>query len=584
MNFIIDEKQKIISCSEDFPEGLEPISFFDSERLTLGEEKNKDEQKYQTEINGKKYDVKVKRIDSDNILLHYNITTGKEHFYENIYKEAIQAIATHKMVYDKKGRPVDYIFCDLNEEFKRQTGLGREIIGKRILEILPDTEEFWIKKYGDVVKTGRSDRFQHFSQALDKWFDVYVFKNQDHLFTTIFRDITEEKKLSDDLLYTKEFLTNIISSMPSMLIGIGADGKINEWNKRAAGLTGISHRQAVGKDISEVLRYEFIANALERCEEKRKVVKLDKVKGLIYGRESLIFEVLIYKLEDRIKDGYVLILRDITESIHLQEMMIQNEKMISVGGLAAGMAHEINNPISGILQGVQNIKRRLSPDNSKNLKSAERFGIDLFELTEFLEDRKVDVFLDGIEEAGFRAANIISNMLQFSRKTGGERKRIRIKDLVERVYQLACNEFDLSKKVDFRKITVDLSKVNDDLHIHCVDTEIEQVLLNLIINSAHAVFRHRPENGKINFITKRKDDKILIEVEDNGPGIDESLRSRIFEPFFTTKDPGEGTGLGLSVAYFIVKEHHGGEIYVSSRPDEGTRFTIMLPGGRKDDR
>jgi len=372
--------------------------------------------------------------------------------------------------------------------------------------------------------------------------------------------------------------------MPSMLIGVAANGLINEWNKRAVSLTGISYEEAVGKKIDQVLRFEYIADALETCEEKRKVVKLEKVKGLIYGKESLIFEILIYKLDEKIKDGYVLILRDITESIHLQEMMIQNEKMISVGGLAVGMAHEINNPISGILQGVQNIKRRLSPDNLKNIKSAEKFGIDLFELTEFLEDRKVDVFLDGIEEAGFRAANIISNMLQFSKKTGGERKKIRIKDLIERVYQLACNEFDLSKKIDFRKIKVDISRVSDDIHLHCVDTEIEQVLLNLVINSAHAVFRHRPENGRINFITKRKDDKILIEVEDNGPGIDASLRSRVFEPFFTTKKPGEGTGLGLSVAYFIVKEHHGGEIYVSGGHDQGARFTIILPGGRKDDR
>jgi len=579
MNFLMDNKNNILSSSGNFSKGLSPLDFvvFD-----ISEFNQKNEKNYSLEIKGKKYKVDVKKIKTSEELYHINISSEQKDFYKNIFKESILAIATHRMIFDEKGQPVDYIFTDINEEFKNLTGLNSDVLGKTVLETLPETEKFWIKKYGEIVKTGKSERFQNYSVAFDKWFDVFVFKNQKDFFTTVFRDITEEKKTRDDLAYTKDFLDNIISSMPSMLIGIDKDYKINEWNVKASEITGIPEEKALGKDLRYIIESHIIQNALTSCDKENSVVKMDRVKGLINGRNDLILEVLIYKLDENIKDGYVLILSDISERIHLQEMMIQNEKMISVGGLAAGMAHEINNPISGILQGVQNIKRRLSPDFAKNIAAAERFDIDLIKLNDFLDDRKIDLFLDGIEESGFRAANIISNMLQFSGKSAGERKQIILKELIERVYELASNEFDLSKKVDFKKIQVDMSKVEEDIMLHCVDTEIEQVLLNLVINAAHAVFSHRKDDGRINFITKRKDDKIFIEVEDNGPGIDETLKTRIFEPFFTTKEAGEGTGLGLSVSYFIIKEHHGGDIYVSTGEMEGTRFTIILPGGRKN--
>jgi signal transduction histidine kinase len=143
---------------------------------------------------------------------------------------------------------------------------------------------------------------------------------------------------------------------------------------------------------------------------------------------------------------------------------------------------------------------------------------------------------------------------------------------------LAAHDYDLRKKFDFRDIKIVRVYDADLPEVPCVATEIEQVVLNLLRNAAQAMtatMQDRPP--KIILTTQRHMDQALVSIADNGPGIPEDLRSRVFEPFFTTKDVGIGTGLGLSVSYFIVTSHHGGRLRVASTPGEGTCFTISLP-------
>jgi len=252
-----------------------------------------------------------------------------------------------------------------------------------------------------------------------------------------------------------------------------------------------------------------------------------------------------------------------------------------VGGLAAGMAHEINNPLGAILQGSQNILRRITPDMPQNRAVAEAIGIDLDRLNRYLEQRRVLHFLEGIREAGARAAKIVADMLSFSRRSESRFAPVDLEDLLETVLRLAASDYDLKKKYDFKRIAIQRDYDPTLRLVYCDKTEIEQVILNLLKNAAQAMAEDSAPFPTITLRTLREPHYVLIEVIDNGPGMDEKTLKRIFEPFFTTKEVGSGTGLGLSVSYFIVTEQHRGKLAVASKPGQGACFSIRLPIGRE---
>ncbi|MET0081799.1 MAG: ATP-binding protein [Sedimenticola sp.] len=271
--------------------------------------------------------------------------------------------------------------------------------------------------------------------------------------------------------------------------------------------------------------------------------------------------------------------QDITEKKRLQGLLLQTEKMMSVGGLAAGMAHELNNPLGGILHGIQNIERRLSPDLPKNREIAEAMGLELDAVWQYLEQREIGHFLQGITESGERAAVIVQNMLQFSRKPEVVLQPENLALLVDATLELTAVDYDLQKKYDFRDIEIVRDYDSTVGPVPCIKSELQQVLLNLFRNAAQA-FQTMDEPGRsprISVRIRQEHELACIEVEDNGPGIEEDVLGRIFEPFFTTREIGEGTGLGLSVSYFIVTQEHKGELRVESEPGEGTRFMVCLP-------
>jgi signal transduction histidine kinase len=259
-------------------------------------------------------------------------------------------------------------------------------------------------------------------------------------------------------------------------------------------------------------------------------------------------------------------------------MMVQTEKMMSVGGLAAGMAHEINNPLSGVLQSSQNLQRRLSPDLEVNRRTAEALGVDLQLVYRYLEERGILEFVESIQQSASRASRIVADMLAFSRSTTTEFLPERIDEILDTVLRLAASDYDLKKKYDFRQIEI-VRDFDPQLEsVVCDHTEIEQVFLNLVKNAAQAMgHSNSPPPHRITLRTRRDGEYARIEVEDNGPGMDEQTRRRVFEPFFTTKAVGVGTGLGLSVSYFMITEQHKGTIDVTSTPGEGTCFTVRLP-------
>ena len=268
---------------------------------------------------------------------------------------------------------------------------------------------------------------------------------------------------------------------------------------------------------------------------------------------------------------------DITERKKTAALMVQTEKMMMVGGLAAGMAHEINNPLGIISQTAQNIQRRLDPGLPANQVVAKELGLDLATLQQYLEARQIFSFIKSIREATDRAARIISNMLRFSRKSESHTEYVALDLVFDQVLELAASDYDLKKNYDFKRITIQ-REFNPDLPPVPISVlEVEQVLLNLMKNAAQAMYEASTPNPQIWLRTRRDQDFVVIEVEDNGPGMLPEVQKRIFEPFYSTKEVGKGTGLGLSVSYAIITNNHNGRLEVHSQPGNGTCFIIRLP-------
>jgi len=391
-------------------------------------------------------------------------------------------------------------------------------------------------------------------------------------------ELTERQRAEQEAARMQAFLQNVIDSMPSVLVSVDTQYRVTQWNLRAEQVTGVSREAALGQNVSNVFPIcDESCNSIESAIATRQPQKRERVP-MPLGDDGRVVDVTIYPLVTTSVQGVVLRVDDITDRVRMEELMTQTEKMMSVGGLAAGMAHEINNPLGIILQSAQNIKRRTSGDVAKNHEVARRVNISLDVLAQYMEERGIFEFLKDIDDAGKRAAAIVSNMLNFSRRTESERSSAKIEDLLDTSVQLAANDYDLKKKYDFRTIEIVRDYGDGVPPVPCIVTKLEQVFLNLLKNAAHALAEfHAGDRPRITLRTRLQKNNVRIEIEDNGPGIPEDVRRRVFEPFFTTKEVGTGTGLGLSVSFFIVADNHGGTIEVESEPAQGARFIITLP-------
>ena len=323
------------------------------------------------------------------------------------------------------------------------------------------------------------------------------------------------------------------------------------------------------------LYMEKIALSIKTRQIKSDIKKANHTDDGIYYEDIIIYPLIADGVE-----GAVIRIDDVTDIVRMEEMVIQSEKMLSVGGLAAGMAHEINNPLAGIMQTACVISNRLGEkiDMPANLKAAEEAGITMEGLKKFMEVRDIPRMLLTINESGRRVAGIVENMLNFSRKSEGLVSLHSLEELLDKTLELASTDYDLKKQYDFKMIEIIKEYEKNLPSVPCEGPKIQQVLLNILRNGAQAMQEAGIKNPRFIFRTSfdNKGKKVLIEIEDNGPGMDEAVRRRVFEPFFTTKPVSVGTGLGLSVSYFIITENHGGELLVESRPGEGSKFIISL--------
>lgn len=259
-----------------------------------------------------------------------------------------------------------------------------------------------------------------------------------------------------------------------------------------------------------------------------------------------------------------------------QTQLIHSEKMASLGQLAAGVAHEINNPIGFILSNQRVMKdyvrdlKQVFDEISKHINNKD--SVDGARLQQLMDDKDIEFLIEDMEalvadneDGAEKVAEIVNSLKHFSHSGEMEFREIDIADCVDKSLKVAANALKTKRgvKVD---IAENLPQVERNT------SQLQQVIINLLVNAAHAT----PDNGTISVKVTYTEDELTISVSDDGCGMDEQTRRQLFTPFFTTKGIGEGTGLGLSVSLGII-EAHGGEINVISEPCVGSTFTIVLP-------
>jgi signal transduction histidine kinase len=243
--------------------------------------------------------------------------------------------------------------------------------------------------------------------------------------------------------------------------------------------------------------------------------------------------------------GTIVIVEDVTTRVQLEEQLRISEKMASIGLLAAGVAHEVNTPLTGISSFTQMLLERADPDDPRTR------------------------LLEKIERQTFRAAKIVNGLLNLSRPstgTGTEQAAIDVNTVIADVLGLLEHQFGTHRIMVRRELCPGPALVSGMEH------QLQQVFLNLFLNAKDAM----PKGGWLSIVTKVDGGRVSAEVADTGSGIPNEYLARIYDPFFTTKAMSQGTGLGLSIIYAIVREH-GGTIDCDSTVGQGTRFTLQLP-------
>jgi len=486
-------------------------------------------------------------------------------------------------------------FLGCNEYFAQVLGVQSrgDVIGKtdQDLGMPPDEVKAYQEADRKVLESGQP--LMHIIEPLQRangehiWVDTSKAPLEDERGAIygvlgVFEDTTERKNAEERLRQSEEKFSQLFHLSPEAIILINKETRtVLDANQVFSALTGYERAEVLGKELMSL-------NLLPDVDRRRML--LDLLQNFGHAEN---FELTVQRKDGRSilcslactvlslsgKPTILAIARDVTELKRMQETMVQTEKMISVGGIAAGIAHEINNPLGIVLQATQNLAQRLKPDFPKNAEAAKAVGLDMEVMGRYVKARKLDVFLEDIQSAATRAASIIRHMLDFSRRSESKRCLCDLPAIIDKAVELAGSDYDLKKSFDFRRIQIVRDVAPDLPGISCTETEIEQVLLNLLRNAAQAMAAMVPplEEPRIEIRASADTKSVRIEVIDNGPGMTPEVQRRIFEPFFTTKPPGVGTGLGLSVSYFIITKGHQGSLTVDSSPGQGAHFTLELP-------
>ncbi len=479
-----------------------------------------------------------------------------ENRYRGIFEHTKSGVIVYKAVDNGK----DFIGLDSNKSVEIIDKLkSKDIIEKSILDIFPDVQNFGLfTLIQKVLKTGVSCHFPpafYKDKRIQGWRDYFVYKLPSNEIVTVYSDETDRIVAEKALRQSEEKLTGIINSVNDYMVMLDADLNILWANKTS--------RKAFGDNLENKKCYEAFAGLNQPCEGcvakkcfkegsmQEHEINLRKGNNLRYDFWETTNAVSLNR--KGLPKTIITIFRDITQRKVLIAEAMRSAHLASIGELAAGVAHEINNPINGIINLAQII---LNEDKKKG--------------------RTNDIALRMINE-GNRIAEIVTGLLSFAKDNQGVKMPLNFRDILAET--LALTEAQIIKN----GIILDIDLPADLPKIFGHMQQIQQVFLNLINNARFALKRKSftKESSKIIRIQGRTEKiknhtYLKIIFEDNGPGISEKLIDRVMDPFFTTKTDGQGTGLGLSISHGIISDHKG-RMKIESKEGGFTRFIITLP-------
>ncbi len=354
----------------------------------------------------------------------------------------------------------------------------------------------------------------------------------------------------------RKFTEAVLDALPVSLYVVDRDYRIVTWNRhREVGEQGIPRDLAVGRNVFEVLEKYPQGRVREEFERAFRTGNIERIEQQTVADDGSTRHWMVSKVPMRSGESsevthVITVGEDVTVRVEAIHAVNRAEKLAAVGRLAAGVVHEINNPLATIAACAEALEQRIEEG--------------AFEMSESADD--LAEYLGLIKSEAFRCKTITTDLLDFSRFRAGERTPVDVGDIVRSAANLISHQKRGNGVTQSLEIETGLPPVSAD------GGQIQQAVIALATNGIDAM----PSGGKLTFRAFTKGSRVVIEVEDTGTGIPQDDVSKIFEPFFTTKEVGKGTGLGLAVCYGIISEHNG-RISVRSTVGRGTTFSIFLP-------
>ncbi len=500
----------------------------------------------------------------------------------------------------------EYVYEAVNESYCTAHGKNRdEIVGRSVADVWGHTTYLsQLKETFDRCFAGEESYYQGwlgFANLGKRYMQVtyYPYHSPQGIVThvvVVSRDVTERKQAEEALHQAHAQTEQLLASIPSILIGVNADGCVTHLNRPAETAFGIHADDTIGRPFAECgISWDWTAMMASINEGRRRQspTTLSDVKYTRTDSKDGFLNITINPVagNNNAPSGYLLIGQDVTQRKILESQLSQAQKLESIGQLAAGIAHEINTPtqyvgdnvrflkdaftdLAGLLDGYQTLldaarAAGIAPDTVADIEATQDEAD-----VEFLLEEIPAAIAQSMEGIG-RVTSIVQAMKEFSHPGVDHKTAINVNQAIESTIAVARNEW---------KYVADIvTELDADLPpVPCMASQFNQAILNMIINASHAIAdaNHGSQNGQrgtITVVTQRRDQWAEIRITDTGTGIPEAARDRIFDPFFTTKEVGHGTGQGLSIAHAVIVEKHGGTINFETESGHGTTFTIRLP-------
>ncbi|MBI4188865.1 MAG: PAS domain S-box protein, partial [Chloroflexi bacterium] len=453
--------------------------------------------------------------------------------YHALFTNMLEGFAYCRMLF-ADGQPRDFVYLDVNAKFEELTGL-HDVIGKKVTEVIPgirETNPELFDIYGRVSLTGKPEKLETYLPALDMWFSVSVYSPQKEHFIAVFDVITERKKMEETLRRSEE---NFRSSMDDSPLGIrivNAEGETTYANRAILDLYGYDSLEELKKTPTKK-RYTPKSYAehqvrMEKRQQGEYVPSNYEITIVRKNGEVRYLEVFRKEVLWNGETQFQVLYHDVTSLKKMREQLMAQDRLASIGQLVSGVAHEINNPLTGVIGFSELLLKRELPDDVK-------------------ADLKV------VNDEAMRTARIVKNLLTFARKQPQGKEPVDINEQIQRVLELRDHEQKVNNIQVITRFASDLPQVMGN------GSQLQQVFFNIVINAEFFMLEAH-QKGSLTITTERVGDFVRCSFADDGLGIPRENVINLFTPFFTTKPVGKGTGLGLSICYGIIAEH-GGRIY-----------------------